>query len=189
MATSNTPFGLKYVSGDIQLILVDITASTATAIYKGDCVCVVTAGTYARHTVGSTGISGVAWAFERSDGTMVSYVPASDTTYNYKAIINICPDTLYVCQEDGDTTALTLLDMGNTAHLVYTHAGSTTTGISGMEIDSDTKGTTAGHDVVLIQLADWLEPDGTATAFGTLANAKFLVKVHNMVHGQLGTGI
>ncbi len=189
MATSNTPFGLKYHSGDIQLIRVNITSSTTTAIYKGDCVAVYTAGTYARHTVGNTGISGVAWAFERDDGTMVSYVPASDTTHDYKAYINICPDTVYICQEDGDTTAIALTNIGNTAHLIYTHAGNTDTGISGMEIDSDTVDTTAAHDVVLLGLADWIEPDGTKTAFGTNANTKYLVKVHNLVAGQKGTGI
>ena len=188
MATSNTPFGLRYASGPIQLIKVDLTAAYGTALYKGDCVAVVTAGTYEQHTPGS-GISGVVWAFERDDGMMSSYVKATDTDHNYKAIINIHPHTLYVCQEDGDTAALALTDMGNNANLIYTHAGNTTTGISGMEINSNTQNTTATLDVALIQLADWTEVDGTKTAFGTLANAKYLVKVHNFVNAQLGTGI
>ncbi len=188
MTTSNTPFGLRYHSGPIQLIKVDITSSYATALYKGDCLAVVTAGTYERHTPGS-GISGVAWAFERSDGMMVSYVPASDTTYTYDAYINIHPDTLYICQEDGDTTALALTDIGNNCNLIYTETASTTTGNSAMELDSSSKATTTTLDCALIGLADYTENDGTKTAFGTLANAKYLVKVHNFVNAQLGTGI
>jgi len=188
MATSNTPFGLKYHSGPMQLIKVDITSSYGTALYKGDCVAVVTAGTYERHTPGS-GISGVAWAFVRSDGMMASYVPASDTTYTYDAIINVHPDTLYVVQEDGDTTALALTDIGNNCNLIYTETASTASGVSAMELDSSSKATTTTLDCHLFGLADWIEPDGSKTTFGTLANAKYLVKVHNFVHGNLGTGI
>ena len=189
MATSNTPFGLKYHSGPIQLMVVDITTSYGTAIYKGDCVACVTAGTYERHAIGYA-IAGVAWAFIRSDGMMASYVPATDTTYTYKAIINVHPDTLYICQEDGDTTALALTDMGNNANLIYTETANTATGVSAMEINSDSQSaSTTTLDVHLYGLADWIEPDGSKTTFGTLANAKYLVKLHNMQGGNLSTGI
>ncbi len=181
--------GLKYVSGPIQLIKVDITTSYGTALYKGDCVAQVTAGTYERHTPGS-GIAGVAWAFIRSDGMMASYVPATDTTYTYDAIINVAQDALYVCQEDGDTTALALTDMGNNCNLVYTETASTATGVSAMEINSDSQSaSTTTLDVHLFRLADWTEPDGSATTFGTLANAKYLVKLHYMQGGNLGAGV
>jgi len=189
MTTSNTPFGLKYHSGPIQLMAVQLTTSYGTALYKGDCVCQVTAGTYEQHTPGS-GIDGVCWAFLRSDGMMASYVPASDTTYTYKAIINVAQDALYVVQEDGDSTALALTDMGNNCNLVYTHAGNTATGVSKMELNSDSKSaSTTTLDCHLYGLADWTEPDGSATTFGTLANAKYLVKIHYMKGGNLSAGV
>ena len=190
MANTDIRFGLRYVSGPIQLVRFNLTASYGVALFQGDCIAVVTAGTVQRHTPGS-GISGVVWGFIRSDDMPVSNITATDTAYTYKIIANVCPETLYWCQEDGDTTPLALTDIGNNVNLVYTHAGSTTTGISGMEIDSSSKATTTTLDVHLIRLAnEYIEPDGNITAFDSTSGlAKFLVKIHNFVSGNLGTGI
>ena len=190
MANTNIRFGLRYVSGPIQLVRFNLTASYGVALFQGDCIATVTAGTVERHTPGA-GISGVIWGFIRSDDMPVSNITASDTAYSYKIIANVCPETLYWCQEDGDTTPLALTDIGNNVNLVYTHAGSTTTGISGMEIDSSSKATTATLDVSLLRLAnEYIEPDGSVTAFDTTSGlAKFLVKVKNFIHASGVSGI
>jgi len=55
------------------------------------------------------------------------------------------PDLVFEIQEDSDGAALAAVDVGLNAELIFTHSTSTTSGKSGVELDSSTKATTAGH--------------------------------------------
>jgi hypothetical protein len=68
----------------------------------------------------------------------LQYLPASTG-----GLISVCrptSETLFVVGEDGDTDALTLIDIGAAVDFIA-GAGSTTTGYSGWIIDSDSHGT------------------------------------------------
>jgi hypothetical protein len=103
------------------------------------------------------------------------YHPASTA-----GVVHVCDDplTIFEVQEDGDGGAAGVAAVGNTAdHIVA--AGSTTTGASGMEIDSSDVGTGSGwHILGFSQRAD-NEPAN--------ANAKMLVKVNE--HAYMGVGL
>jgi len=118
----------------------------ATAVYLGDFVKL--AGTTG--TDGKTPVVEQAAAGEAMIGAVVSFVPNFDdegtlsSQSNYKpasqsrkAMVAFGSDVLYEIQEDGDTTPLTAGDSGRNVDIVVA-AGSTITGISGVEIDSDT---------------------------------------------------
>ena len=73
---------------------------------------------------------------ETGDGTVAGYVMVADD-----------PEQLYVAQEDGDTSSLNIYAVALNAAAIATHAGSTGTGLSGMEIDSSSAATGAGTAV------------------------------------------
>ena len=81
-------------------------------------------------------------------GADANHVNASEAGY-----IDVCtaPDLLMVGQEDGDTTPLTLADIGAAVDIIDGGIDATT-GNSTMEIDSSSKGTTAGDPLKLLEL-------------------------------------
>ena len=90
----------------------------------------------------------------------------------YAVYLDIDPNTIFECQDNGAATLITAADVGLNYDIVVT-AGSTTTGVSNMEVDSGTAGaTTAGTPVKLIGIVD--KPDNTIG----VANAKLLVTIN-----------
>jgi hypothetical protein len=79
---------------------------------------------------------------------------------------------IYECQDNGAATLITAADVGLNYDYVVT-AGSTTTGVSNMEVDSGTAGaTTAGTPLKLVGIVD--RPDNTIGE----ANAKLHVTLN-----------
>lgn len=90
------------------------------------------------------------------------------------------PNVLFEAQEDGDTDPLETADIGSNVEFIV-GSGDTTTGQSGMQIDSSEHATTADHSLKLIEVvqrADNEFPTG-GTAF-----TRWVVKINNH---QLGS--
>ena len=113
------------------------------------------------------------------------YYEASPGTANeYFALVACCPHLVFIMQEDGDTTPLTVDEVWENCDLVFTHGGNATTGISGCELDSTAHATDALYQMKLLQpYYDYWDVD--AGAYNTIgAYCKWLVKINKH---QLGT--
>lgn len=151
MANANTPFGFRPVAdlnggvstGGIRQFAVKSTDGTA--LYVGDAV--VLAGT------GST-INGIVYPdvvraanTDVIQGVIVGFLAATRDSTVYRvasteriALVATDPDGLYMIQEGGSGTALTVDDVG--LNINYTVvAGSTVTGYSGTILDNATEAT------------------------------------------------
>lgn len=140
MANVDAPFGAKLVghtSGSpLNARIRQYTATTATAVFPGDFVKMVDAGTVE-----------VAAAGDALLGVCVGVVPTyTDLSLKYKpantaGTLLVCddPNAEYEIQEDGDGAgagaAITTAAIGSNGDIVAT-AGSTTRGMSQMELDS-----------------------------------------------------
>jgi hypothetical protein len=85
-------------------------------------------------------------------------------------------------QEDGDGGAMGVDAEGANANYIVA-AASSVTGISQVEINSDTKNTTSTLDLKLLKVAPFPDNDGT------LAYARWLVTFNNVTLGQKTLGI
>lgn len=122
-----------------------VPATDATALYIGDPVNVAGSAdadgvmTVTKATAGGgTYILGSIVAVEPSTADSYTYRVASTARYVHVASD---PDLLFKIQEDSDTSTLAATDVGNNADFVD-GTGSTTTGKSGVELDSNTANTT-----------------------------------------------
>ena len=113
----------------------------------------------------------------RYNNTFPNGTVASDAI----AFIADDPDQLYVVQQDSVAAEIVAADLNLNADLVF-GAGSTTTGISGVEIDSSSKNTTAALQVKLIDFYDTPSNDATAS------HSQLVVKINNSdMNGGTGT--
>ena len=189
MANTDSPFGLiprMYRNGapwNGKYNIYYIPVGNATALFKGDLV--KSAGSASADgkypdivqsaATNETNI-GVVIGFGTQPDLMFdinnltrNYCPA--LTEMYAAVVDD-PDVIYEMQEDSDSGSIAVTAVGNNADIVVS-AGNTTTGQSGMELDSsDVKTTTA--QIRILRLAD--RPDN---ALGT--NAKWLVMINESV--------
>lgn len=192
MANTDAPRGLKpvqYVSGAPYSGRVNryyVPDTDSTAIYVGGLV--KAAGSADADGVPSvtgnvsTGnpVIGVVVAVEAVTQDSTTYRAASTERY---VLVADEPNLLFEVQEDSDSGALAATAVMNTADLTGFTSGSTTTGLSSIEIDSSTA-TASGdgtEDVLIIRLAR--RPDNE---IGT--NAKWLVRLnnHQYVDGTAG---
>ena len=104
----------------------------------------------------------------RFNNTFPNGTAASDAI----AFVADDPDQLYIAQQDSAVSTLVAADLNQNCDLVF-GAGSTTTGISGVEIDSSSKNTTAALNVKLIDFYDTPSNDATAS------NSVLVVKINN----------
>lgn len=92
------------------------------------------------------------------------------------------PDLVFEIQADG---AIAAASMGLNAVLIYTHSGSTTTGLSGVELDttSDVPAADASNQLLILRASN--RPDNDTT----LAHAKVevLINQHTQSVGTVGT--
>jgi hypothetical protein len=166
MANQDAAFGFRPVrsltGGQIRTEEANIAANYGTAIYTGQVVEAVTAGGVEAATVGDVQQAGVfAGVFytdpTTSKPTWSAYYPASTNASDLKASIYMDPTIVYEAQHDGTGTAAMNFASGN---FVGT-SGSTITGQSTQELDTDTFGTTAEG---LKQVGISVDPDNSDTS-------------------------
>jgi len=168
MANIDAPFGLRPVrhlngapwNGQTERCY--IAATYAAALFVGDAVA-LTAATADQDTTGkhlsvkkaTAGdgypILGVITSFEPlASNTKLNYNPASTERY-----ANVCidPTVIYHVQDDASAVPTKLL-CGENANLVFTHAGSTATGISGMELDLTTPANNPSFQLLILKVAN-----------------------------------
>lgn len=160
-----------------------IPSTDSTAVFMGDLVKLAGSAdadgvaTVAQAAAGDTPV-GVVMFFEPDpDNLSTNYRVASTNRYVYVAD---SPDLICEVQEDAVGGALAVTAVGLNASVIV-GSGSTTTGQSGMELDSSTAATTATlvHNIVgFSQKAD--------NEVG-VANAKVLVAFNVHQHGSVGT--
>jgi hypothetical protein len=159
MANANAPFGFRpYIAdsptyGTIRCV---IPASDGTATFIGDAVKLHGDSDtgYATVIQAAAGdpVYGVVVAFEASPATSLSdqYRKASTKRFCQVALAS---QWTFLVQSDDDTTALATTDVGLNANFIVA-AGSTVTGLSGMELNSDGANTTNSLDLQIMGLLD-----------------------------------
>ena len=162
-----------------------IASGHTTAIFQGDLVIPLTAGTIDRHTANnSTAVLGVFNGCFYTDPTTQkptfrnSYpgaIVASDIT----AFVVDDPDAVFLMDAD-DTFAQADLFRN---YSVTTGSGNTTTGISEVQLDVSVSGTNASFIIQAIDISQ--DPDNSDTGS---ANANILVRINKHFY-RSGTGI
>lgn len=201
MANADTPFGLKPVRHMLGLPLNGavkpyyIPASYGTALYIGDPVlktgtantAVVKAPGLGEFAIGTlpeinkatagdaNWISGVIIGFGADPNNLGRiYNPASTERI---AWVNDDPWTVFEIQADG---AIPATSIGLNAVLIYTHGGSTVTGLSGVELDttSDAPAADASNQLIILRAVNRVDNDTT------LIHAKVEVRISLHTEGM-----
>ncbi len=196
MANSDTPWGLKPILWDEanDCHYYPITYTYGTALFHNDPVLRVAAGTIERAAATGPILGVIVGLFSQDPAnqffpdnlTPVQYVPAT-TAKQYWALVCDNPNVFFAIQETESGTALAQADIGNNVVMVFTHAGNTTTGIAGVELEN------AGHDVTatlqlkVISLFDHIEPaSGVRTALGDYAKWVVKINAHQLAPNTAG---
>lgn len=199
MANSDTPWGLKPIHFDAaaDCHYYPITNNYGTALFVNDPVARVAGGTIERAGAGGALLGSIIALFTQSivnrdfptNLTPIQCTVATPgTSVQYWALVCDNPNVYYAIQEDGVTAALAEADKGQNVDLIFTHAGNTTTGISGAEIDSNTKSVNADVQLKLMWLFDHIEPaSGVRTAYGDYC--KWVVRINEHQNGPNSVGI
>ncbi len=187
MANLDGPMGLQPINspgGGVRLRRYPITASYATALFIGDPVVRVAAGTISRATAtAGNAVLGSAQGFFDGDGQPQGFYVASSSD-SWEVLVADDVDQEFIIQEDNDSSNIAAADYGLNFALVATGAGSQTTNLSGWELDSDSGASTANEQMRLIGLHEVAD-----NALG--ANAVFVVKINNHQGNQgiVGVGV
>tara|TARA_Y100000004_G_scaffold126063_1_gene141864 strand:- start:723 stop:1304 length:582 start_codon:yes stop_codon:yes gene_type:complete len=164
-----------------------IAANYGTAIFQGDMVAQVTGGGVEVHADGGTvPIVGVFNGCRYTDPTtgketFSNFYPASTNASDIEAFIIDDPMAIFEIQAD-DT--FPVADLFGNFDIVYTSSGSTTTGISGAELDVTTGATTANLPLKAIDISR--DPNNSDVSS---ANTNVLVVIQNHIFGQKGAGL
>ena len=193
MANKDASFGLKpvkmmggspYSGGQSRY---RIAANYGTNIFQGDLVAQVTGGGIELHADGGTvPIVGVFNGCMFTDPTTSEQVfsnhyPASTNASDIIAFVHDDPNTVFEIQAD-DT--FPVADLFGNFDIVYTNSGSTTTGISGAELDVTTGATTTNLPLKAIDISQ--DPENSDVAS---ANTNVLVVIQNHICGVKGAGL
>ena len=193
MANKDASFGLKpvrmmggspYSGGQSRY---RIAANYGTNIFQGDLVAQVTGGGIEIHADGGTvPIVGVFNGCMFTDPTTSEQVfsnhyPASTNASDIIAFVHDDPNTVFEIQAD-DT--FPVADLFGNFDIVYTNSGSTTTGISGAELDVTTGATTTNLPLKAIDISQ--DPENSDVAS---ANTNVLVVIQNHICGVKGAGL
>jgi hypothetical protein len=193
MANKDASFGLKpvkmmggspYSGGQSRY---RIAANYGTNIFQGDLVMQVTGGGIEIHADGGTvPIVGVFNGCMFTDPTTSEQVfsnhyPASTNASDIIAFVHDDPNTVFEIQAD-DT--FPVADLFGNFDIVYTNSGSTTTGISGAELDVTTGATTTTLPLKAIDISQ--DPENSDVAS---ANTNVLVVIQNHICGVKGAGL
>ena len=188
MANIDAAFGLRPIAkvgsapgGTTGTTKYSIADNQGTAIFTGDPVKYKNDGTVEVATAGDASCGVFMGCFytdpTTSKPTFRNHFPASLSPGDAIAFVADDPDQLYIAQQDSDGSNLVAADLNLNADLVF-GAGSTSTGMSGVEIDSSSKNTTATLQVRLIDFYDVPSNDATAN------NSILVIKINNH---QLGS--
>ena len=193
MANKDASFGLKpvrmmggspYSGGQSRY---RIAANYGTNIFQGDLVAQVTGGGIELHADGGTvPIVGVFNGCMFTDPTTSEQVfsnhyPASTNASDIIAFVHDDPNTVFEIQAD-DT--FPVADLFGNFDIVYTNSGSTTTGISGAELDVTTGATTTNLPLKAIDISQ--DPENSDVGS---ANTNVLVVIQNHICGVKGAGL
>ena len=193
MANQDAAFGLRpigrvggtpYTGGQSRY---RIAANYGTAIFQGDMVMQVTGGTVEIHADGGTvPIVGVFNGCQYTDPTtgeqrFSNYYPASTNASDLIAFIIDDPMVVFEVQADA---AFPVADLFGNFDVVYTSAGSTTTGISGSELKVADGGTATTLSLKAIDISE--DPENSDVAS---ANTNVKVVIQNHIFGVKGAGL
>lgn len=211
MANVDRPFGLKPIrhkSGAPYNGAVNpyyIKGDYATALFIGDpvtkngtsntaAVKVPGGGSFAIGTlpeVIKTAAGDVDGVTKRPSGVIVGFSPLpSNLGANYnpastERVAFVCddPDVVFEIQADG---AIPAASIGLNAVFIYTHSGSTTTGLSGAELDttSDAPEANASNQMIILRAANREDNDTTLTH----AKVEVMLINHTEAHGNTAAG-
>ena len=192
MANIDAAFGLRPIAkvgsapgGTTGTTKYSIADNQSTAIFTGDPVKYKNDGTVEVATAGDASCGVFMGCFytdpTTSKPTFRNYFPASLSPGDAIAFVADDPDQLFVAQQDSDTSSLSGPNINENANLVFV-SGSTTTGLSGVEIDSSSATTTATLQVRIV--AGYETPSNTISTAAAGNNSVFVVKINNH---QLGS--
>ena len=166
MANQDAAFGFRptrhLTGGQVRTEEANIANNYNTAIYTGQVVTAVTAGGITAAAAGDVQQAGVFGGVFYTDPTTnkptwKAYYPASTAAADIKASIYMDPDIVFEAQHDGTGTAALNFASGNFVGV----GGSTATGQSTQELDSDTFTTTASG---FKQIGISTDPDNSDTS-------------------------
>ena len=207
MANQDTPFGLRPIrhrngapyNGAANPYY--IASSYGTALFIGDPVIKVAGGSNSA-AVSAAGMGdfpigtlpsiekATAGDTNRITGVIVGFAPLPDNlTQQYnpastERVALVCddPDVIFEIQADG---AVPAASMGLNAVLIYTHSGSTVSGLSGVELDttSDAPDADASNQLLILRGANIPDNDVTLTH----CKVEVLVNQHTQNQGTVGT--
>lgn len=209
MANVNRPQGfrpLRHIDGSPyngQYTPYLIASGDATAVYIGDVVVIAGSAGTVGQVVGGMDVEGIATVIRAAAGTtgqniagvVAGFLP-DPTNLNLKyrvastnriAYVVTDPTVVYECQEDADTTPLAAVDIGLNVAFSLT-AGSTTTGNSGMELDSSTKATTITLPFKLLGLVKRID-NNFNTGGSATDKAKFEVLLNTQIFAMNTLGV
>lgn len=207
MANEDRPFGLKPVrhksgapyNGAAQPYF--IPAGYGTALYIGDPVVKTGTSNTAEVTVPGAGKFGIGTMPEinkatagdanRVTGVIVGFAALpNDLNKNYnpastQRVAFVCddPNVTFEIQADG---AIPAASIGLNAVFIYTHSGSTTTGLSGVELDttSDVPAADASNQMVILRAVNREDNDTTLTH----AKVEVMLINHTEAQGNTANG-
>jgi hypothetical protein len=193
MANKDAAFGLKpvrmvggapYTGGQSRY---RIAANYDTNIFQGDMVAQVTGGGIALHADGGTiPIVGVFNGVQYTDPTTKeqvykNYYPADTNASDLIAFVIDDPMVVFEIQA---AIAYPVADLFGNHDIVYTTSGSTTTGISGAELQVTDGGTATTLPLKAIDISE----DPTNSDVAT-AHTNVLVVIENHIFGVKGAGL
>ena len=206
MANIDSPFGLRPVrhkhgapyNGAATPYY--IPSSYGTALFVGDPVVKTGTSNTAAVTVPGAGSLAIGTLPEinkatagdgnRITGVIVGFSPLpSDLGKNYNAasterVALVCddPSVVFEIQADG---AIPAASVGLNAVLIYTHSGSTTSGLSGVELDttSDVPAADASNQLVILRAVNREDNDTTST----WARVLVMINQHTESMGTVGS--
>jgi MFS-type transporter involved in bile tolerance (Atg22 family) len=191
MANTNKAFGLRPLAklgsnvnsdGDTQYRIV---SNTTDAIFQGDTV-TLSGGYVVKATPGAANILGVFLGCQYTDPTtkkttFKNYYPGAVVASDIVATVVDDPNALFLVQASG-VAAVTCV--GKNADLVQTAAGSTTTGVSGLELSTGTLGTSADLNVKVVGISS-VPGEGDVTS----AYANLIVKINEHLYSAATAGV
>lgn len=193
MANQDAPFGLRPIGriGGTQFNggqnRYRIAANYGTSIFQGDMVAQVTGGTVEIHADGGTvPIVGVFNGCEYTDPTTgkVTFSPYYPASTNASDIIAFIIDDPMVIFEIQCNAAFPVADLLGNFDIVYTSSGSTTTGISGAELNVSDGATTANLALKCIDISE--DPENSDVSSDA---TNVLVVIQNHLFGAKQVGL
>jgi hypothetical protein len=207
MANADTPFGLRPIrhrtgapyNGACNPCYVN--ATYGTALFIGDPVIKVAGGSNAASVSvpgGGTFAIGTLPEIEKATagdtnritGVIVGFSPLptnleqKHNPASTQRVAYVCddPDVIFEIQADG---AIPAASVGLNAVVIYTHSGSTATGLSGVELDttSDVPAADASNQLLIVRAVNREDNDTTLTH----AKVEVLINQHTESQGTVGT--